>query len=140
MADHPDLERFDLSSLRYISGATPVTESVAAVTARTGVRFLPAYGASELPVITCNPVDRPAEWRLDSAGLPVEGVRIRVVDLETGAEVEPGATGEIQVSSPSVMAGYLPDDANVDGFADGWYRTGDVGWVEPDGWLHSPIG
>ena len=52
-------------------GATPVTESVAAVvTERTGVRWLPAYGASELPVIAANPVDRPDAWRLDSAGLP----------------------------------------------------------------------
>ena len=34
------------------------------------------------------------------------------------------------------MAGYLPDAANVDAFADGWYRTGDVGWLEPQGWVH----
>ncbi|MDG2029093.1 MAG: AMP-binding protein [Acidimicrobiales bacterium] len=138
MADHPDLERYDLSSLRYIMwGATPVTESVARrVTERTGVEFLPAYGASEVPVITCNPVDRPEMWRLDSAGLPIDDVELRVVDLESGAEVEAGTTGEIQLRSPSMMAGYIPDEANVEAFADGWYRTGDVGWVEPDGWLH----
>ena len=62
MADHPGPRATrDLSSLRYIMwGATPVTESVAAVvTARTGVRWLPAYGASELPVIAANPVDDP---------------------------------------------------------------------------------
>ena len=59
IASHPDLESFDLSSLRYIMwGATPVTPSVAeTVTARTGVRWVPAYGASELPVIACNPLD-----------------------------------------------------------------------------------
>ena len=34
------------------------------------------------------------------------------------------------------MAGYLPDEANADAFADGWYRTGDVGWLEPEGWVH----
>src|SRR5205085_687284 len=52
MANHPQLEAFDLSSLRYIMwGATPVTEAVARrVTERTGVQWLPAYGASELPV------------------------------------------------------------------------------------------
>ena len=72
LANHPHLEDVDLSSLRYIMwGATPVTESVArTVTERTGVRWLPAYGASELPVIAVNPVDDPAAWRLDSAGLP----------------------------------------------------------------------
>ena len=50
--------------------------------------------------------------------------------------LEPGAIGEIQVRSPSLMAGYLPEDANDDAFVDGWYRTGDVGWLEPDGWVH----
>ncbi len=138
MANHPDLERFDLSSLRYIMwGATPVTESVAAtVTARTGVRWLPAYGASELPVIACNPVDHPEEWRLDSAGVPAPDVELRVVDLVTGLPLPAGETGEIQARSPSLMAGYLPDDANADAFADGWYRTGDIGWLEPEGWVH----
>ena len=138
MANHPKLESYDLSSLRYIMwGATPVTESVAAtVTQRTGVRFLPAYGASELPVLACNPVADPAAWRLDSAGLAPAEVELRVVDLETGAVLEPGGVGEIQARSPSLMSGYLPDDANAEAFADGWYRTGDVGWLEPEGWVH----
>jgi long-chain acyl-CoA synthetase len=138
MANHPDLERYDLSSLRYIMwGATPVTESVARrVTERTGVRWLPAYGASELPVIACNPVDRPDRWRLDSPGLPPEGVELRAVDLDTGAVLAPGEVGEIQVRSRSAMAGYLPDEATAAAFDDGWYRTGDVGWLEPEGWVH----
>jgi acyl-CoA synthetase (AMP-forming)/AMP-acid ligase II len=138
MANHPDLESFDLSSLRYIMwGATPVTESVARiVTARTGVRWLPAYGASELPVIAANPIDDPEHWRLDSAGLPPEGVELRVADLDTGKALEPGGVGEIQARSPSVMAGYLPEEANDEAFADGWYRTGDVGWLETEGWVH----
>lgn len=138
MANHPNLEDFDLSSLRYIMwGATPVTASVAeTVTARTGVRWMPAYGASELPVIACNPVADPGAWRLDSAGLPAPDVELRVVDLDSRAVLEPGGTGEIQARSPSVMAGYLPDEANVDAFEDGWYRTGDIGWLEPDGWVH----
>ncbi len=138
MANHPDLERYDLSSLRYIMwGATPVTPDIAEiVTRRTGVRWLPAYGASELPVIAANPVADPASWRLDSAGLPPAGVRLRVVDLESRRVVGPGTSGEIQVRSPSVMAGYLPADANDEAFEGGWYRTGDVGWLEPDGWVH----
>ena len=57
LANHPDLESYDLSSLRYIMwGATPVTARVAEiVTERTGVRWLPAYGASELPVLVLQP-------------------------------------------------------------------------------------
>ena len=138
LANHPRLEDHDLSSLRYIMwGATPVTESVAeVVTARTGVRWLPAYGASEVPVISANPVDRPEQWRLDSAGLPPAGIELRIADLETGEVLPPGATGEIQVLSASVMAGYLPEAASGEAFADGWYRTGDVGWLEPEGWVH----
>jgi acyl-CoA synthetase (AMP-forming)/AMP-acid ligase II len=118
-------------------GATPVSESVAeVVTRRTGVRWLPAYGASEAPVIAANPVNRPDEWRLDSAGLPPDGVELRIADLESGLVLPAGEIGEIQVLSQSVMAGYLPDDATREAFADGWYRTGDVGWLEPEGWVH----
>jgi len=139
MAKHPRLEEHDLSSLRFIMwGATPVTESVArTVTERTGVQWLPAYGASELPVIAANPVADPSSWRLDSAGLPPPQVELRVADLDTGDVLPPGGTGEIQARSPSCMAGYLPDEANAEAFTDdGWYRTGDVGWLEPEGWVH----
>ena len=48
----------------------------------------------------------------------------------------PGETGEIEVRSASAMAGYLPEEATAAAFDDGWYRTGDVGWLEPDGWVH----
>jgi acyl-CoA synthetase (AMP-forming)/AMP-acid ligase II len=114
-----------------------VTESVArTVTERTGVRWLAAYGASELPVIAANPVADPSAWRLDSAGLPPPGVELRVVDLDSAEVLGSGDTGEIQARSPSVMAGYLPEEANADAFADGWYRTGDVGSLEPEGWVH----
>ena len=106
------------------------------MSARTGVRWLPAYGTSEVPVITANPVDDPDRWRLDSAGLPVGGVTLRVVDLETGEVLPSGGVGEVQVLSDSAMAGYLPDEATAAAFADGWYRTGDVGWLEPEGWVH----
>jgi acyl-CoA synthetase (AMP-forming)/AMP-acid ligase II len=138
MANHPRLEDYDLSSLRYIMwGATPVTKTVAElVTSRTGIRWLPAYGASELPVIAANPVADPAAWRLDSAGLPPAEVNLRVVDLDAGVVLAAGDVGEIQARSPSVMAGYLPEAASGDAFVDGWYRTGDVGWLEPEGWVH----
>jgi long-chain acyl-CoA synthetase len=136
LANHPKLESYDLSSLRFIMwGATPVTPSVAqTVSRRTGVAWVPAYGASELPVIACNPV-RGA--RLDSAGKPVPGVELRVVSLETGHPVTAaGETGEIQLRGPSLMAGYLPAEETAASFDHGWYRTGDVGYVEPDGWVH----
>lgn len=134
IASHPDLESFDLSSLRYIMwGATPVTTSVAEeVTRRTGVRWVPAYGASEVPVIACNPIDGA---RLDTVGRAVPGVQVRAIDLETRVPSPPGVPGEIVVRSPSLMAGYLPESENDDAFVDGWYRTGDVGVVDADGWI-----
>jgi acyl-CoA synthetase (AMP-forming)/AMP-acid ligase II len=138
MANHARLEDFDLSSLRYVMwGATPVAPEVAeTVTRRSGVRWLPAYGTSEVPVIACNPVQEPARWRLDTVGLAVPGVRIRIVDPERGEVLPAGDTGEIEVLSPSAMAGYLPESATAAAFRDGWYRTGDIGWLEPEGWLH----
>jgi acyl-CoA synthetase (AMP-forming)/AMP-acid ligase II len=138
MANHPRLEDFDLTSLRYIMwGATPVAEEVArTVTRRSGVRWLPAYGASEVPVIAANPVQAPDQWRLDSVGFPVPGVELRITDPETTAVLAAGATGEIEVRSPSAMAGYLPESETAASFHDGWYRTGDIGWLEPPGWLH----
>lgn len=134
MASHPDLESYDLSSLRYIMwGATPVNTHVAeTVTRRTGVHWLPAYGTTELPVVACNPIEEP---RLDTVGRAVPGVDLRVVSLETGEPVGPGEVGEIQCRSASLMAGYLPAEATGEAVRDGWYRTGDVGWLDSGGWL-----
>lgn len=124
LAAHPGLERFDLSSLRYVMWcATPVTRSVAEdITARAGIRWLTAYGTTELPVIACNPLD---DTRIETVGKPVRGVRVRIAD-----------TGEIQVCSPSAMCGYLPESATGGAFDDGWYRTGDIGFLDDDGYLH----
>ena len=134
IASHPRLESYDLSSLRFIMwGATPVSESVAqTVTRRTGIGWVPAYGTTELPVIACNPLDGA---RLDSVGRPVTGVQVRVVSLQTGEPVGPGEVGEIQARSESLMAGYLPREATRDALCDGWYRTGDVGYLDTGGWL-----
>ena len=129
----PDLERFDLTSLRYVVwGATPYASSVAeSISRRTSVRWLTAYGASELPVITCNPLH---DVRLDTVGLPVQGVELRIVSPQTGAVLPTGEQGEIQARSESMMAGYLPADVSGT-FADGWYRTGDIGQLDALGYL-----
>lgn len=134
IASHPRLESYDLSSLRYIMwGATPVNAHVAeTVTRRTGVRWLPAYGTTELPVIACNSIE---DARLDTVGRAVSGVDLRVVSLETGEPVGSGEVGEIQARSASLMAGYLPTEATNEAIRDGWYRTGDVGWLDTGGWL-----
>ncbi len=134
LAAHPGLESYDLSSLRYIMwGATPVAPGVAeTVTARTGVPWLPAYGASELPVIACSPI---GGARLDSVGKAAPGVRMRVISLETREPLGPGEIGELQARAPSLMAGYLPGEATASAFDEGWYRTGDVGSIDAEGWI-----
>ena len=137
LSAHPHLQDHDLSSLRYIMWcATPVTQSVAEeVSARTGVSWVTAYGASELPVISCNDLQGA---RLDTVGRAVAGVGIRIVSLETGELLGPGHEGEIQVFSDSAMAGYLPDQWTAEAFSNGWYRTGDVGILDADGGCGSP--
>jgi long-chain acyl-CoA synthetase len=134
LASHPKLDSYDLSSLRYVMWcATPVTRSVAeTVTDRVGIDWVTAYGTSELPVIACN-------WlhgaQLDTVGRPVPGVEVRVASLDDGKPVAAGEIGEIQARSDSVMVGYLPGEATAQAFCDGWYRTGDVGYLDADGWL-----
>ena len=138
LRDQPDLERYDLSSLRYMMwGATPVIQDVAEeVTKRSGIRWFVAYATTESG-ISANPIERPEAWRLDSPGLPIPDVELRVVDGESLRDVAPGQTGEIVVRSPSQMMGYLPEEADAEAFIPGgWIRTGDIGWVEPEGWIH----
>ncbi|UMB70414.1 class I adenylate-forming enzyme family protein [Mycobacterium paraterrae] len=134
IAQHARLESYDLSSLRFIMwGATPVSGSVAeTVTRRTGVGWVPAYGTTELPVIACNPRDGA---RLDTVGRPIPGVQVRVTSQQTGEPLHVGEVGEIQAKAQSLMAGYLPDEATREVLCDGWYRTGDIGYLDDDGWL-----
>lgn len=138
IASHPHLERYDLSSLRFIMWcATPVTVSVAEeVTRRTGVTWVTAYGASELPVLACNDLDG---THLDTVGRAAPGVLLRTISLDDGRPLPVGEVGEIVAQSNSVMAGYLPAEASAGAFIgpaeDRWYRTGDVGYLDEDGRL-----
>jgi long-chain acyl-CoA synthetase len=67
-------------------------------------------------------------------GKPAVGVEVRVVS-PTGEPLAPGENGEIQVRSDSAMSGYLPSEDTATAFADGWYRTGDIGNLDSEGWL-----
>jgi len=139
MANHPDLESFDLTSLRYVMwGATPVTPAVAeAVSARAGVRWLPAYGTSEVPVIAANPVADPSAWRLESAGLPVGDVELRVVDANDQDVPRDGhCIGEIIARSDGVMKGYWRQaEASAEALRGGWFHTGDMAVWDEQGYI-----
>lgn len=137
LAAMPDLEDFRLDSLRYLNwSATPVNEEIAArVTERTGLGWLPAYGTTEVPIVAVNPVAQVPRCRLDSVGLPPRDVEVEAVDPETLRFLPRGDTGELVVRSPAAMLGYLPEGPGSPFLAGGWYRTGDIGHVEDEGWV-----
>ncbi|MBV8181551.1 MAG: long-chain fatty acid--CoA ligase [Mycobacterium sp.] len=98
-----------------------------------GCVVLEGYGLSETsPVVSFNHPRRPR--KAGSIGTPIEGVEMRVVDLD-GAEVPQGQTGEIQIRGHNVMKGYwnLPEATKAAITADGWLNTGDIGRVDEDG-------
>lgn len=137
LAAMPDLEQLDLSSLRYLNwSATPVNAELAArVGQRTGIGWLPAYGTTEVPIVAVNPVDSVAHGRLDSVGLPPRDVDVETIDPATLQLLPRNREGEIVVRSPAAMLGYLPEEETSPFLPDGWYRTGDLGRVEPEGWV-----
>ena len=97
---------------------------------------LEGYGLSESsPAAAFNHPHR--ERKVGSIGTPIEGVQMRVVDLD-GAEVPQGQTGEIQIRGHNVMKGYwnLPDATKATITPDGWLATGDVGRVDEDGYFY----
>jgi len=133
-----DEARGDLSALRLIlSSAAPLSrEIVSKFRSRFGpIPLYDAYGTSETSgPITCGPLDRPP--RPDSVGLPLDGVSVEIRD-EASRRLEPGQQGEIWVRSPGVMRGYYRDDeATQKAIVDGWYRTGDLGYLDQDGYLY----
>jgi rifamycin polyketide synthase module 1/2/3 len=71
-----------------------------------------------------------------SCGLPLPGVAVRLIDPLTGADVRTGEEGELWVSGPNVMVGYHErPDATLEALRDGWYRTGDLGRRDANGFL-----
>ncbi len=130
------LEAHDLSSLTYVtSGGAPLAPSVRAEVERRipSARVCDGYGCTEVTsTATMNPPDARREG---TVGVPLDGVRLRVVD-PTGAEVPTGDDGEICVQSAGVMAGYWRDPAATSEVnPDGWLRTGDVGHLDAEGYL-----
>jgi malonyl-CoA/methylmalonyl-CoA synthetase len=104
---------------------------------RTGHAILERYGMSETLMNTSNPYDG---LRLPgSVGPPLKGTTIRVANAETGAvEAEPDVIGILQVRGPNVFAGYWRDEEKTrsEFTADGWFKTGDVGRIDRDGYVH----
>ena len=101
-----------------------------------GCAVLEGYGLSESsPAAAFNHPHRPR--KAGSIGTPIEGVQMRVVDLD-GVEVPQGQAGEIQIRGHNVMKGYwnLPDATQAAITADGWLNTGDIGQVDDEGYFY----
>jgi malonyl-CoA/methylmalonyl-CoA synthetase len=117
----------------FVSGSAPLPAHVhEAFTARFGHRILERYGMSEALMIMSNPYD--GERRAGTVGMPLPGVSVRLVD-ERDEPVTDGDVGEVQMKSPALFGGYWRrDDATRAAFANGWFRTGDLGVRSPDGY------
>jgi fatty-acyl-CoA synthase len=136
---NPDLGRYDLSSLRYMSGGgSAMPAAVAQRLENMGVPFVEGYGLSETMAPThCNPPDRPKKQCL---GIPIYEVDSRVVDPETLNELPEGETGEIVSHGPQVFLGYWNNPgataaafASIEGKR--FLRTGDLGRIDEDGYF-----
>ncbi|WP_040159580.1 AMP-binding protein [Nigerium massiliense] len=142
LAKHPAVAQADFSSVALaVSGAAPLDGAVGeALASRLGVRVIQGYGMTELsPVTHVIPLDW-TDVSLDTIGPAVPNVRFRVVDPETGRDVDvptegESAPGELWCTGPNAMLGYLGEPADTDAVldADGWVHTGDLVVVDARG-------
>lgn len=137
LADHPDAGRRDLTSLRNIRSASALYRFTGMVPKESSWDVSAGYGSSEtFTVSTALPNDAPLSLRLSSHGLPLPGMRIRIVDTETGTPLPPGESGEITVKGVYLMRTYYkvaPEDCLDD---EGWFHTQDAGHLDEQGYLH----
>jgi len=151
--DHPDFNKYDLSSLKVITyGAAPMPFEVIkkAIEVLPGVKFINAFGQTETAstVTTLSPEDHIIEGteeekqkklrRLASSiGRPMSDVEMKIVD-EQGNDLPPGEVGEIVARGPRVMSGYWKDAEKTAKALtkDGWLRTGDMGYMDEEGYFY----
>jgi len=117
------------------SGGAPMPVELLRDFERTfGVRMLEGYGLSETaPVVAFNQLQRAS--KPGTVGLPIFGVEVRCVD-EHDNTLPPGERGEVLVRGPNVMKGYYArPDATAEALRGGWFRTGDIGQMDADGYL-----
>jgi long-chain acyl-CoA synthetase len=141
----PGADQADFSSLRVVTyGASPITETLLISALETmGCGFCQAYGLTETTGHICGllPEDHdpggPRAHLLRSVGRPSPWAEVRVVDTDTGADCAPGVPGEVWVRGPTVMKGYWKQPEKTAGTvtADGWCKTGDIAYFDPDGYL-----
>ena len=138
----PLVSGYDLSSVRMIfSGAAPLGEVQAIeLQQRLDCQVRQGYGMTEAsPVTHLSPTVEGVPAKIGSVGRPVPNTEVKIVDAATGEPVGASrAEGELLIRGPQIMKGYLnkPDDTAASIDPEGWYHTGDVGYVDEEGWFY----
>ncbi len=136
LLDQAGFDRNACAGMRlFISGSAPLrTETFEDFERRVGMRILERYGMSETIMLTSNPCD--GERIAGTVGKPLPGVQLRIVD-DADKPCGPGETGGIQVRGPNVFRGYwrMPAKTRSEFTADGYFRTGDVGQFDANGYV-----
>ncbi|MFI0448279.1 long-chain-fatty-acid--CoA ligase [Actinomadura sp. 6N118] len=143
----PEVAEADMSSLKLLLyGASPISEDVmrGAMKMLPGTEFMQVYGLTETTgaITTLPPADHvpggPKPDRLRSAGIPNPQCQLKIVDPATMEEVPLGQVGEILCQTPQNMQGYwgMPEATSSALLEDNWFRTGDAGYLDEDGYLY----
>lgn len=137
MTQHPDWAATDVSCLRAVgAGSSTVPEALLRAWLDRGVPVSQVYGLTEsAPVAVCLPLAD--AWRkLGSTGKAVLHAAMRVVD-DAGRDLPAGKPGEILLKGPNLLREYWNNPrATAEAFSEGWFRTGDVGHLDEDGYLY----
>lgn len=134
---YPDLGRYDLSSLRFITsfGAMLAPELAAQAETRLGVAMIQGYGAAEYGALASTALDDPEDVRRRGVGKPLGGTEIQIRD-EEGAVLPLGAVGRVYARGPHCVGGFVNDEpATREAWADGFLAMGDLGRLDAAGYL-----
>jgi acyl-CoA synthetase (AMP-forming)/AMP-acid ligase II len=139
LVKHPLVAKYDLSSVRLVfSGAAPLGEDIAReLSGKLGCPVVQGYGMTEAsPVTHLSPTSH-EPLKPGSAGKVVPNTEVKMVDVVSGDAVAQGAEGELWIRGPQIMKGYLGRPAETADCLDreGWYHTGDVGYVDDEGFF-----
>lgn len=135
LLNNPDFKNLDFSALKGAVGGGMAVQDVVAKKWEevTGKPLVEGYGLSETsPVLCCNPLD--GTHRLGTIGIPMPSTEIALLD-EAGNPVADGQSGEICARGPQVMRGYWEKDNDGVFFSNEWFRTGDIGTMDTDGYF-----
>lgn len=128
----------DLSTLRYfIAGGAPSPESLLKICVRRGIPVSHAYGMTEATSVATLLETSMALAKVGSVGIPVMLGGMRLVDAEGVEITAPNIKAEVHVRGEHIFAGYWrKPEASAEAFSDGWFRSGDVAYLDDDGYLY----